>query len=271
MITSTFQTLWESIHHRVGLALLLIAAGLGLGHMALIRVGPPSPKGDVMVHLAFDERSEPAAVYAADYFHFNAEMTSFIWVLFSIFATSPLLATFLQRGWVEMLLSKGTSRVRILLGRLAGGALLYALTVTLLVAMPALHLSLRTGVSPARLFVALALSLLSYAAMFAVMSAIAISQPNAALLGIAGFCELMFSSALQQREALLAMAGLPRWVGVPLDVLYHLLPKHADLGQAAIEYASGGAFTGTAAVLSTAALLVGWSALACVQLVRRSF
>ena len=43
MITSTFQTLWESIHHRVGLALLIISGALGLGHVAAIRV-TSSPK-----------------------------------------------------------------------------------------------------------------------------------------------------------------------------------------------------------------------------------
>lgn len=271
MITAIVQCLWESIHHRVGLALLIVSGFVGTVHIAAVRT-TTAADGVVMVHRAGGDNplQVPAAEYLADYARFMVDVSSFLWVLLALFATAPLLATFLQKGWVELILSKGTSRTALLAGRFLGATLLFAGTVTMLGVLPVLHLGLVTGVSTCHVVGALGMATVSYASMFAVLSALAMVQPNAALLGIAGFAQLALSSGLAMREEILNELALPRWLGYPLDVVYHLLPKNAELGNCAVAYAIGQPFQGTFALLSSLALTAAWLGLAGVLLARRS-
>lgn len=271
MIAAVTQSLWESIHHRVGLALLVVSGFVGTLQMMLVRVTTASD-GTMLVHLAGgDPRPSPAAEYLSDYARFTVEISSFLWVVFAVFATAPLLATFLQKGWVELVMSKGISRAQLLVGRFLGGALLFTATIVLMGVLPVLELALLTGADPRRALAALALPVVSFSSMFAVLSAIAIVQPNAALLGIAGFCQLALSSGLAMRDELFELLAVPRWLGFPLDLLYVVLPRHAELGNCAVAFAAGEPFQGGAALAASLGLLVVWLGVAVGLLSRRSF
>src|SRR5690606_20417626 len=83
-------------------------------------------------------------VFAAE--AFVAGAAYWVGILLALFATGGLVASLLERGQVDLLLSKPVGRARILGGRLLGvGAVMLALLVYLLGAVW-LVMSLKTGV-----------------------------------------------------------------------------------------------------------------------------
>src|SRR5262245_51078449 len=54
-------------------------------------------------------------------------LAGFLWMVLTILAASPLLVSTLDKGWLELIFSKGVARSLIMLGRFLSGATLYFL------------------------------------------------------------------------------------------------------------------------------------------------
>ncbi len=230
MRTIFMQTLWESLHRRVALSLLVVST---LVAAALFMTTFQWDKSTLVV---ISGRAHiPATGYVTDRLSMLLGITGDLWVLLSIFAVAPLLASHLEKGWAELLFAKGVARWQILTARLAGALFVFLLMLTVLDVAPGTYLALRAGVALKPFLLALLLIVLSFLSCMAVMFLVASTQPNPALLIGAGFLQTILSAVLAQRKDLYGVITW-RWVQWLLDWAYRILPKNFELNRSAVGY-----------------------------------
>lgn len=228
MLRIIYETIRESLFRRMGLALLLIssiAAGVFLWFVRYQKLSD----GSVVVLVG--GTTQQAAAYAVSQFNMLLTLTSNLWMFIGIFACAPLLTSFLEKGWAEMLLSKGIARWRVLLGRYLGALIVYTVALVLLDAVPAFYFWLRTGVKPWRFLAGAGVLLFSFAVTLSLMLLFGISSSNAALPVLIGFLQLFLSSLLGSpvtRKAMLNFFTSPL-VRSAIEWIYRVLPKNSEL------------------------------------------
>lgn len=254
-------TLKESIHRRIALALIVVAIfflvlQLGFTHFR------PNDKGELTVY-RFNAK---VGIAAKTYVTTEARSESIgilsgLWVMLGLFAATPLLTSHMEKGWVELLISKGTPRWKIFLGRFAGAIALFVTTAVLMSVIPVTYFSLRAGVPLKPYFVAAGLIFLSFLGSLALLALVATAHPNTALLVIVVFLEMTVTSMLALRKELLYGAITASWARWLLDWLYRILPKHHDLEHMARSYAMSSSWESWFPLWTTAvfiAVATGW-------------
>jgi len=262
-----FHTLRESLFRRVGMVFIGVGVLLFLVYVWSNRF-VTQPDGSVIV------RAGSNVVSAETFFRNNLEgllgMTASLWLPLGLFVAAPLLASMLEKGWAELIFSKGVARWKLLLARAAGATAVFLFALVWLSAGPALYVWAGTGLSPQNFFIGLSLVLLSYFSVLALMTLVAVAQPNTALLVIVAFLQLVVSRVLNNRDIMLYEVVSWEWARAAIDWLYRLLPKNAELQFRAVNYFRYGVIPDWWAVWSTALFTVAAFGAACWLLRRRN-
>ena len=229
MGTVILHTLREAVFRRMGLVLLIISLLLPALYVWGFRFETQAD-GSVMVRSG--PRVLPAEVFVPYDLKRQLEQANVLWLVLGIFATAPLLTSYLEKGWAELLLSRGVPRWKMLLARYLGAWLLFCISLLLAYGLPAMYLWAGTGYRPGRFFLGLALTALNFGAVLAMMAPVGVAQSNPALLIIAGFIQVTVSRVLVDRESVYALLNL-RWPRPLMDAAYRILPKTWELGRMA--------------------------------------
>ncbi|MDX1420064.1 MAG: ABC transporter permease subunit [Rubricoccaceae bacterium] len=190
-------------------------------------------------------------VFAAE--AFVAGAAYWVGILLALFATGGLVASLLERGQVDLLLSKPLSRGQILGGRLLGvGAMMLALLVYLLGAVW-LVMSLKTGVWNPRFLLAIGVVFAMFAVIYSVVTVVSVWTESAALGFIATLAVLFASLVLAIPE--LSMQVRAPWRQL-IEGLRVVIPQFPGVGVRIVpQLATGGAVASWAPLL--ASLLFG--------------
>ena len=268
MLTVFKHTLFESLHRRVAVILIILAVVIVAVLLMLIRF----ETADDGTLLATTGRmvTVPASSLLPGLMNGLLQFSLTLWLFVALFAAAPLLTTHLEKGWVELLLSKGVPRWQIVLGRYAGAVGLVAVALFVLNGLPAIYFWLRAGYSPGKNFGALLLALFSFAAVLALMNLLSVLQMGSAIPVMAGYLQLALSSMLANRTAFYAFLTSD-WVQFFLDWSYRILPKHSELGGLASVFLEDGAIDAWWPIWSTGLFLVGALGLSCWVFHRKSF
>lgn len=178
-------------------------------------------------------------VFAAE--AFVAGAAYWVGILLALFATGGLVASLLERGQVDLLLSKPLSRGQILGGRLLGvGAMMLALLVYLLGAVW-LVMSLKTGVWNPRFLLAIGVVFAMFAVVYGVVTFVSVWTESAAL-GFIVTLAVLFTSLV------LAIPELEMQVRAPwrqlIEGLRAVVPRFPTVGVRIVpQLATGGAVT----------------------------
>ncbi len=163
----------------------------------------------------------------------QAALTGFInfaALVLSIFATASILPNTMEKGSIDLLLSKPVSRMEILLGKILGSLLIVVVNVAYFIVGMWLIVGLRTGEwNPSFLGVTISITY-TYIVLFAPMLVIGIASHSSALTIIVLYVFIfLISPILESREAIiqLAQSDIAKTV---LDTLYYILPKPDALG-----------------------------------------
>jgi ABC-type transport system involved in multi-copper enzyme maturation permease subunit len=153
----------------------------------------------------------------------------------SVFATASIIPNALEKGSIDLLLSKPVSRHEILGGKYLGGLLIVIANVAWYVAGMFLIMSFETGYwNWGFLAVILPVSY-SFAVLWAAMLPLGISTRSSALTIIILYAFLYFLSPLLAHRATILYSFISsetvRWV---IDAVYYVLPKPDDLSSFAI-------------------------------------
>ncbi len=180
-----------------------------------------------------DELGEPALGNSLlETFVFGAEMFAagaayWVGILLALFATGGLIASMLQQGQVDLLLTKPLSRSKILAGRLLGVSVVMLALLTYLLGAVWLVMSIKTGIWNPRFLLAISVVFVMFMVLYSLISLTSVWTGSTPLSLILTF-GLLFASlilAIKPLHEQITQPGRSIVVG-----LYNILPKFVDVG-----------------------------------------
>lgn len=154
-------------------------------------------------------------------------------ILLALFATAPLINGMLERGRIDLLLSKPISRTALLASHLVGVLFVVFILATYLVGMIWLVMSLKSGIWNPRFLYAIFLAMAMFAVMYSVVLLIGISTQSTALSLIVTYGLIFCSIVFLGREQLTPQIN-PPWRQV-FTAFYHILPNFAEVTKPVVQ------------------------------------
>jgi len=266
MGTVFYYTLRESLSRRMGLVMIAISMILPVALLYSLSF-EKAADGSYLVGARHKAPAEAAFKMIAAA---QVGMAQSLWILVAIFVSGALLSSYLEKGWADMLLTKGVARWKFLLGRMAGCIALYGFMLFMINGVPALYFWARTGVSPKDLLLSTALLLFNFACLLSLMALVCMVLPNASLLILIGFLQMGFSNLLVNRKEIVEFLGKP-WLGPPLDFAYTILPRTKEVNNFALGILAQQPIASWGPFWWSAGLAVAFTAIACFSLHRKNF
>jgi ABC-type transport system involved in multi-copper enzyme maturation permease subunit len=269
MFATYLNALHESLSRRVAWVLLGVAILVAVGFNSVVHVR--TLPGDGTTIVAGTQSSAPPAIAVPALLESELRATGTLWLLLAIFAAAPLMTATLEKGWLELTFSKGTSRWRIFTGRFLAGLTLYSLTF-LVAAFPlAARLWWRTGIATWQVGVALLIQTFSFAALLSVAALVTLPQKGVALPIIALVTIWVLSPTLANRQETFYRIFSSHLARDIVDWGYRILPKCAELEDFCVSLIQGGRISSWWPIWSTAVFTVCVFGLTLWQLERKSF
>ena len=165
-------------------------------------------------------------------FVFGAEMFAagaayWVGILLALFATGGLIASMLERGQVDLLLTKPLSRSKILIGRLLGVSVVMLALLIYLLGAVWLVMSIKTGVWNPRFLIAIGIVFIMFMVLYSLITITSVWTGSAPLSLILTF-GLLFATLILAIEPLRDQITQP---GRSLVIaFYNVLPKFVDVG-----------------------------------------
>lgn len=228
MYASYVNSLMEAFSRRMGLVLIGFAVVWTIIINWIVHF-IPLKDGTSMISLG-PRMLGPASLGVPAVLGIGIEITGGIfWMLISILAAAPLLASTLDRGWLELTLSKGTSRWRVFGGRYLGGCTLYLASVVIANVPLAVRFWWKTGISPWPLLVALLIQTFAFASLLSLAALASVPQMGAAPPILLGMMVSILAPVLAARKLGLYQLLTSAWSRFLVDWLYRILPKTQEL------------------------------------------
>ncbi|MCG3119972.1 MAG: hypothetical protein ALAOOOJD_02532 [bacterium] len=150
-------------------------------------------------------------------------------IFLSIFATASLVPNMLEKGSVDLMLSRPYARWQLLLGRYLGGLSIVTINVIYLIGGAWLILSVKTGFWHTPFLLSGVLIILVFGVLFAIMTFVGVTARNSGVSIIAAYLVIFFSPLLLARDKIYALLSqkIYQWL---LDGIYYLTPRTTELG-----------------------------------------
>ncbi len=137
MLTIFTHALLESLHRRMAVILLLLGLAIVISTLSLISF--ETAEDGTLMATPLRGTARPAISVANSVISALLGFAQNLWMFLALFAAAPLLTTYMDKGWAEMIISKGVPRWQIVVGRYLGGVALIAIALFLLVGVPGLY------------------------------------------------------------------------------------------------------------------------------------
>jgi len=159
-------------------------------------------------------------------------------IFMALFATSSLVPTLLQPGFIDLFISKPVSRAEILLGRFMGSVAIVSFNIFYLVIFSGIILTLKTGIWNWNFIIAGIIIVITFAVLYTLMTFLSIVSKSGPFSLMLTYLVLFFSPLLLQRDQIYALLS-SKYYGYFVDGLYYFLPKTAQLGNITQEVVRG--------------------------------
>ncbi len=266
MGTVFYYTLRESLARRMGVVFLGLCVVIPTFYIWNLQLETGSD-GKIMAGLG--RTTAPLEIFIRMNWNAQFVMANQTWCLLALFLAAPLLSSYLEKGWADLLLTKKVPRWQLLIERLAATTFIFVLMLFLIHGIPAIYLWARAGVDPARFFAAFGILAFSFLTIAVMMALVAVPQPNVALLVMVGFLQIAFSRLLADREQIIKLFDLP-WLKPPLDLLYTILPRTKEVADIALDVLNRQTPASWAPLWWSIALTIAYTVLACYTLHRKA-
>lgn len=151
-------------------------------------------------------------------------------ILFSIFATASIIPGTLEKGSIDLLLSKPVSRLEILFGKFSGGILIVLFNVTYYIFGMWLIMSFTFGYWNVAFLASIFSIMLAFIVLFAFVVFIGVTTRSSALAIIITFLLFMvIVPILTSREQIFTMLIHNETVQGIITFIYYILPKTDEL------------------------------------------
>jgi len=228
LIYLTFRELWAKkvvlgLFIVSSLILIMVAFALNLdvvdGSLAGLRLFGQTPDGNMeglsLERLVFGVES---AVAGASYW---------VGILLALFATAPLVVSLLERGHIDLLLSKPLSRSTLFLGHVTGVLIAVAVLALYLLGGVWLIMSIKTGIWNSSFLLSIGLVVLMFGVMYSTVALMGVWTESTALALIVSYGLIFASIVLAASDAILEeldMVGSTAFLA-----LYHIMPNFAEV------------------------------------------
>lgn len=179
-----------------------------------------------------------------------------LWLLLSIGCAVPILASTLEKGWLELILSKSAARWQIFLGRYLAGVTLFGIAASLSILPLALHLWWSTGSDVLPVLVVVFFQIVSFAAILAVAGLVCLAQQNAVFPMACAVTVWLVSPLLATRHDSYYQVVTSYGGRFVLDILYIILPKCAEISLISSRWIKDGELVSWWPIWSTALFTV---------------
>jgi ABC-type transport system involved in multi-copper enzyme maturation permease subunit len=178
-------------------------------------------------------------------------------ILLSIFATASLVPNMLEKGSVDLMLSRPFARWQLLLGRYLGGLSIVAINVAYLIGGAWLILSIKTDFWHVPFLLSGLLIIIVFGVLFAIVTFVGVTARNSGVAIIAAFLVIFFSPMLLVRDQIYALLShkVYQWL---LDGIYYLTPRTAELGKMTAALVLGETLTSWTPLLQSLAVGAGF-------------
>ncbi|MFC2134780.1 ABC transporter permease [Bacteroidota bacterium] len=159
----------------------------------------------------------------------------------SIFSTSSFIPNMLEKGSVDLLLSKPVSRSQIIWGKFLGGSLVVFINIAYLVIGIWILLGLKFGNWDPNILTTIGVITFTFAVLYSLIILIGVITRSSLLaMMLTYLIFFVLSPILSNREQIILLID-NKFVEAILDGLYYILPKTNELGQITANLASGAA------------------------------
>jgi ABC-type transport system involved in multi-copper enzyme maturation permease subunit len=189
--------------------------------------------------------------------------------LLGLFATIPLLVGMLERGHVDLLLSKPISRTRLLCGHILGVWLAVLVLGLYLFGMIWLVLSIKTGVWNPSFLASVMVVVCMYAAVYSAAVLVAVATQSTSLSLITTYGLVFISLIFFGKDELVPQIN-PPWRQVFLG-FYHVLPNFAEVTRLAAQLTAAETVTSWYPFISSLLFGLVLYGIALVHFSRRDF
>lgn len=269
MFATYLNSLRESVNRRVALVLFGVAILVALAFNLVVHLRTLA--GGATTIAIGTQTPAPSAIAVPAVLESELHATGSLWLLLAIFAAAPLLTATVEKGWLELLFSKGTSRWRIFLGRFLGGLTLYAVTLVLATWPVAARLWWKTGIGTWQISVALLIQTFSFAALLSVAALVTLPQKGVALPVVASAAILLLAPTLAKRQETYYQIFSSHFARGVVDWAYRILPKCSELEDLCASFIQSGKITSWWPVWSTGVFTLAMVGLTLWLLHRKSF
>jgi ABC-type transport system involved in multi-copper enzyme maturation permease subunit len=235
MLAAYIHSLREAVNRRMGLVLVGVGILLAYTFNHMLRVDALVPKNLSIVFINGNVLG-PANLAGPSIFKYLIQNSTAIWIFLSVLAATPLLTSALEKGWVELTLTKGVPRWRVFLGHYFGGITLYTLTLVLILLPISLRLWWQTGVSPEPLIAGILLQVFSFAALMAIAALASLAQSGVGLPAMLTLGAFLVSPFLARRDAMFYPTFTSGWSRGLIDWVYRILPKTSEIEGQTLSY-----------------------------------
>ena len=195
----------------------------------------------------------------------------YTWGMFlSVFASSGLIASVLEPGRIELLVSKPVSRTHILLGRYAGNVLVVSCNVIFLVLGIWTILGLKTGIWSVTFLISIATTIFIFAVLLGVVVLIGVLFESSALATMVTVALMIMSPILAQTSLMMRLLS-SEWSRGIWRTLYYSLPKVYDMGKMTLDAIQSRSFSGFMPIWTSAVFGALMLSAALVVFSRRDF
>jgi len=149
-------------------------------------------------------------------------------IFMSLFATSNLIPTLLQPGFIDLFISKPVSRTQILSGRIIGSVSIVAFNIFYLIFFTWIIMSLKTGLWNWGFLLAGLMIVFTFLILFSLMTFLSILTGSGPFSLMITYLVLFFSPLLIERNKIYALLT-SKFYGYLVDGLYYFLPKTTEL------------------------------------------
>ena len=150
-------------------------------------------------------------------------------IFMSLFATSSLIPTLLQPGFIDLFISKPVSRLEILTGRFLGATLIVACNIFYLMLFSALILLFKTGIWNWSYVIAGFIIVLTFMVLYTLMTFLSLLTKSGPFSLMLTYFVVFMSPLLIPRDQIYALLSSKIYAYI-LDGLYYFLPKTTELG-----------------------------------------
>ena len=174
----------------------------------------------------------------------------------SIFSASSFIPNMLEKGNIDLLLSKPISRMQIILGKFLGGVLIVFFNIAFLIISLWILIGLKFSIWDLNFLYSILTITFTFAALYSLIIFIGILTQSSILAMMLTYLIFFILSPILNARDSIGMFISSKTLSTIMDVFYYIIPKTSELGSLTTELSMGYGISEWQPILTSLAFLI---------------